>query len=271
MGNMIKSFKQFNEEATKKVTFAFGRFNPPTVGHAKLIDKVIEISSGGDYKIFASQSNNPKKDPLEYKEKVSIMRKMFPKYGRNIVLDTKIKTVFDVLVNLYDAGYTEAVMIAGSDRINEFKTLLNKYNGVKARHGFYEFSGGVKIVSAGERDPDADDVSGMSASKMRAAAVSGDFQAFSNGLPKSFGDKLEVFNLLRKRMGLKEMTNFRKHIELKTTDIRERYIANDVFLVGDRFINQHNNTLTVTERCANYIVGSDNNKYFLNKIVEIKN
>jgi nicotinamide mononucleotide adenylyltransferase len=271
MGNMIKSFKQFNEEATKKVTFAFGRFNPPTVGHAKLIDKVIEISSGGDYKIFASQSNNPKKDPLEYKEKVSIMRKMFPKYGRNIVLDTKIKTVFDVLVNLYDAGYNEAVMIAGSDRINEFKTLLNKYNGVKARHGFYEFSGGVKIVSAGERDPDADDVSGMSASKMRKAAVEGDFHSFSNGLPKSFGDKLEVFNLLRKRMGLKEMTNFRKHIELKTTGIREKYVAGEVFNVGDQFMTFSGETLNVQERCNNYIIGTNEKKYFLNKIIEIAN
>ena len=267
---MIKSFKQFNEETTKKVTFAFGRFNPPTVGHAKLIDKVIEISKGGDYRIFASQSNNPKKDPLEYKEKVGIMRKMFPKYGRNIVLDTGIKTVFDVLVNLYDAGYTEAVMVAGSDRVGEFKKLLNKYNGVKARHGFYEFDGGVKIVSAGERDPDADDVSGMSASKMRAAAVEGDFQAFSNGLPKSFGDKLEVFNLLRKRMGLKEMTNFRKHVELKTTSIRERYIAGEVFNVGDSFLTQSGEQLTVKEQCTNYIVGSNDKKYFLNKIIEIK-
>jgi len=267
---MIKGFKQFNEEIKKEAIFTFGRFNPPTRGHEKLLSKVASLASGNNYKIFASQSNNPKKDPLEYKEKVMLMRKIFPKHGRNIIYDKKIKNAIDALVYLYNAGYTKATMVVGADRISDFKSLLNKYNGVKARHGFYDFPEGISIVSAGDRDPDADDVSGMSASKMRAAAIEGDFQSFSNGLPKSFGDKLAVFNLLRKRMGLKEMTNFRKHIELKTSDIRERYIAEEVFLVGDRFLNLRGEIHSVAERCTNYIVGSDDNKYFLNKIVEVK-
>ena len=267
---MIKGFKQFNEENSKSVVFTFGRFNPPTRGHEKLLIKVASLAIGNDYKIFASQSNNPKKDPLEYKEKVMLMRKIFPKHGRNIIYDKKIKNAIDALVYLYNAGYTKATMVVGADRISDFKSLLNKYNGVKARHGFYDFPEGISIVSAGDRDPDADDVSGMSASKMRAAAIEGDFQSFSNGLQKSFGDKLAVFNLLRKRMGLKEMTNFRKHIELKTSNIRERYIAEEVFLVGDRFLNLRGEIHSVAERCTNYIVGSDDNKYFLNKIVEVK-
>jgi shikimate kinase len=232
--------------------------------------KVASIATGNDYKIFASQSSDPKKNPLGYKEKVMLMRKIFPKHGRNIVYDKKIKNAIDALVYLYNAGYTKATMVVGADRISDFKSLLNKYNGVKARHGFYEFPDGISIVSAGDRDPDADDVSGMSASKMRAAASEGDFQSFATGLPKSFGDKLAVFNLLRKRMGLKEMTNFRKHIELKTTSIRERYIAEEVFLMGDRFLNLNGEIHTVTERCTNYIVGSDEKKYFLDKIVEVK-
>ena len=267
---MIKGFKQFNEEKSKSVVFTFGRFNPPTTGHEKLLIKVASLAIGNDYKIFASQTNNPKKDPLQYKEKVILMRKIFPKHGRNIVLEPNVKNAIDALVYLYDQGYTKATMVVGADRISDFKTLLNKYNGVKARHGFYEFTDGISIVSAGDRDPDADDVSGMSASKMRAAAIAGDFQSFANGLPKSFGDKLGVFNLLRKRMGLKEMNNFRKHVELKTTDIRERYIAEEVFLVGDRFLNLNGEILTVTERRTNFIVGSDDKKYFLNKIVEMK-
>lgn len=267
---MIKGFKQYNEEKSKSVVFTFGRFNPPTTGHEKLLIKVASLAIGNDYKIFASQSSDPKKNPLGYKEKVMLMRKIFPKHGRNIVYDKKIKNSLDALVYLYNAGYTKATMVVGADRISDFKTLLNKYNGVKARHGFYEFPDGISIVSAGERDPDADDVSGMSASKMRAAASEGDFQSFATGLPKSFGDKLAVFNLLRKRMGLKEMTNFRKHIELKTTSIRERYIAEEVFLVGDRFLNLNGEIHTVTERCTNYIVGSDEKKYFLDKIVEVK-
>lgn len=267
---MIKGFKQYNEEKSKSVVFTFGRFNPPTTGHEKLLIKVASLAIGNDYKIFASQSSDPKKNPLGYKEKVMLMRKIFPKHGRNIVYDKKIKNAIDALVYLYNQGYTKATMVVGADRISDFKSLLNKYNGVKARHGFYEFPDGISIVSAGERDPDADDVSGMSASKMRAAATEGDFQSFATGLPRAFGDKLAVFNLLRKRMGLKEMTNFRKHIELKTTNIRERYIAEEVFLVGDRFLNLNGEIHTVTERCTNYIVGSDSNKYFLNKIVEVK-
>ena len=266
----IKGFKQFREDKIKSVVFTFGRFNPPTTGHEKLLIKVASIAIGNDYKIFASQSDDKKKNPLKYKEKVQLMRKLFPKYGRNIVLDTKIKNAIDALVYLYDAGYTQASMVVGADRISDFKKLLTKYNGVKARHGFYDFPDGIQIVSAGDRDPDADDVSGMSASKMRAAAIEGDFKSFANGLPKSYGDKLSVFNLLRKRMGLKEMTSFRKHIELKKTDIRERYIAEDVFLVGDRFLTTDGNIHSVVERCTNYILGSDDNKYFLDKIVEVK-
>lgn len=265
-----KSFKQFKEEKTKEVVFTFGRFNPPTIGHEKLITKVAALAIGKDYRIFASQSQDSKKNPLQYKEKVQLMRKIFSKHGRNIILDSRIKNAIDALVYLYDQGYTKVTMVVGADRISDFKKLLNKYNGVDARHGFYNFPDGIYIESAGARDPDAEDVTGMSASKMRAAAAEGDFQSFANGLPKSFGDKLSVFNLLRKRMGLKEMTNFRKHIELEKTNVRERYVANEVFLEGDKFLTLQGDILTVTERCTNYIVGSDNNKYFLNKIVEVK-
>lgn len=257
----MKSFKQFREEKVKSVVFTFGRFNPPTTGHEKLLIKVASIAIGNDYRIFASQSDDKKKNPLKYKEKVQLMRKLFPKYGRNIILDKKIKNSLEALVYLYDEGYTQATMVVGADRISDFKKLLTKYNGVKSRHGFYDFPDGIQIVSAGERDPDADDVSGMSASKMRAAATEGDFQSFANGLPKSYGDKLAVFNLLRKRMGLKEMTSFRKHIELKTTNIRERYIADEVFLVGDEFLTLEGNIHSVVERCTNYILGSDDKKY----------
>ena len=197
------------------------------------------------------------------------MRKMFPKYARNIILDEKLKTVFDICVSLYNQGYTDLTMVVGSDRIKEFKTLLLKYNGSKARHGFYEF-GNISFQSAGERDPDSDDVSGMSASKMRAAAVSGDFQSFADGLPKSFGDKLSVFNLLRKRMGLKEMVNFRKHVQLPTvSEKRERFISGEIFNVGDRVQCQKSNqNFTIAERCSNYVLSSIGTKYFINDLEE---
>ena len=267
---MIQSFKQFKEATEKSVVFTFGRFNPPTTGHEKLMKKVTSLAKGNDYKIFASQSNDAKKNPLGYKEKVQLLRKIFPKYGRNIVYDKKIKNSLDALVYLYKQGYTKVTMVVGADRVPDFKKLLNKYNGEKSRHGYYDFSDGINIVSAGERDPDSDDVSGMSASKMRAAAQSGDFKSFAKGLPDNYGDKIGVFNLLRSRMGLKEMTNFRTHIELATTDLREKYVAGEVFNEGDEFLNEHGNVLVVLERKSNFIIGSDENKYFINKIQEVR-
>ena len=267
---MIQSFKEFKEATEKSVVFTFGRFNPPTTGHEKLMKKVTSLAKGNDYRIFASQSNDAKKNPLGYKEKVQLLRKIFPKYGRNIVYDKKIKNSLDALVYLYKQGYTKVTMVVGADRIPDFKKLLNKYNGEKSRHGYYDFEDGISIVSAGERDPDSDDVSGMSASKMRAVAQSGDFKSFAKGLPDNYGDKIGVFNLLRSRMGLKEMTNFRTHIELTTTDIRERYVAGEVFNEGDEFLNDDGNTLVVLEKKSNFIIGSDEKKYFINKIQEVR-
>ena len=156
----IKSFKTFSEDKSKEVVFTFGRFNPPTIGHEKLIKKVISQSSSNNFRIYVSQSSDPKRNPLEYREKVQLMRKMFPKYGRNIIFNKKVVNVFDILVDLYNQGFQKVTMVVGSDRVPEFRKLMSKYNGVKARHGFYEFDT-INTVSAGERDPDADDVSGM--------------------------------------------------------------------------------------------------------------
>ena len=220
---MIKGFKQYTEQKVKPVVFTFGRFNPPTTGHLKLLDKVASVAKGNNYKVYASQSNNPKKDPLQYKEKIGFMRKMFPKHGRNIIMSPKVKTVFDIASELHDEGFNKIIMVVGGDRVKEFDSLLRKYNGVKGRHGFYNFVEGIEVVSAGERDPDAEGVTGMSASKMRKAAVDGDFKSFQNGLPKGYSDGTKLFNTLRKRMGIKEITNFRKHVQLGTiSEKRER-------------------------------------------------
>ncbi len=85
----LDSFKNFTEDKDKSVVFTFGRFNPPTIGHEKLIRKVVSESSGNDYRIYVSQSSDPERNPLQYKEKVQLMRKMFPKYGRNIIFNKK--------------------------------------------------------------------------------------------------------------------------------------------------------------------------------------
>ena len=267
----IKSFKSYTEAKGESVVFTFGRFNPPTVGHEKLIKKVISVSKGNNYRIYVSQSSDPDRNPLQYKEKVQIMRKMFPKYGRNIILNKKIINVFNILVDLYDQGFREVTMVVGSDRVPEFKKLMGQYNGKKARHGFYDFET-INTISAGDRDPDADDVSGMSASKMRAAAKAGDLESFSKGLPKSFGDKVGVFNLIRKRMGLKEMVNFRKHIDLgEHSEIREKYVAGDIFNIGNEVVCLRTGTkFSIYERKSTYVEDAFHNKYWIKDLLEVK-
>jgi len=202
------------------VVFTFGRFNPPTTGHEKLIKKLASVAKkeGADFMIFPSHSQNDKKDPLDHKTKVGFMKKMFPKYSRNIISNKNAKTAFLIAPMLYDMGYKRCIMVVGGDRVTEFKTTLNKYNGKKGNHGFYDFKDGIEVVSAGERDPDAEGVSGMSASKMRAAAAANRYEdekdpktgkilnGFKSGLPKKFekttGKKL--FDVLRKSMNISE-------------------------------------------------------------------
>lgn len=233
----IKSFSEYIVESSKEVSFVFGRFNPPTIGHELLFDTLKDQSRGGIYRVYASQSQDPKKNPLQFKEKIKFLRKMFPKHARSIMADGDVRTVFEVVVKLYDQGFTKVTMVAGSDRVKEFDILLNKYNGIKGRHGFYNFEGAINVVSAGERDPDSDDVSGMSASKMRLAAQQNDPKLFGKGLPKSFGtsDVMDLFMSVRKGMGLKETKSFRKHIELPpVSETREEYIEGSLFNIGDK-------------------------------------
>jgi len=258
----MKSFKQFNEEIVKPVVITFGRFNPPTVGHGKLFKKVASVAKGNDYRIHASQSNDPKKNPLKYNDKVKFLRKMFPEHGRSIILDTSIKNIFSAASKAYEDGYSKLIVVVGDDRVGEFKQTLVKYNGVKGRHGFYDFEYGIEIKSAGVRDPDSDDaVEAMSASKMRNAAADNDLKTFTLGMPKNFRGTAELMNAVRKGMGLKESTNFRKHFELETNSIRERYISGEIFNVGDKVINKKDNQeYTITEKFTNHV--SIKNKQF---------
>ena len=156
------------EARGKSIAFSFGRFNPPTTGHEKLINKVASINTD-DYRIYLSRSQDPKKNPLSPRQKLDIMKKMFPRHARNIEINTT-NMILDICTILYKKGYSDIVMVVGSDRVREFDTIIKKYNDVKSRHGYYNFDN-INIVSAGERDPDADNVSGMSASKMRAALL----------------------------------------------------------------------------------------------------
>ena len=232
----VKSFSDFLTESTKEVTFVFGRFNPPTIGHLKLFDHLKKVSRGQAYRIYASKSVDSKKNPLLFKDKIKFLRKMFPKHARSVMSDKDVRTVLDIAVKLYDQGFTKMTMVAGSDRIKEFEILLNKYNGVKSRHGFYEFQGAINVVSAGERDPDAEGASGMSASKMRMTAQQNDLEGFSKGLPSGYQPN-DLFNAVRKGMGLKEKTSFRKHVQLSpVSETREEYVEGSLYNIGDGVI-----------------------------------
>lgn len=253
---MIKSFSDYLSEAKGDVYFVFGRFNPPTNGHEKLFDKLKSTAGSGTYRIYASKSQDPKKNPLSFKDKIKFLRKMFPKHARSIMADADVRTALDIVVKLYDQGYTSATMIAGSDRVKEFEALLNKYNGVKSRHGFYNFEKGIKVISAGERDPDADDVSGMSASKLRAYATDNDLENFSKGMPKGYKDSKSLFNAIRKGMGLKESHDHRKHLELEpVSETREKFVQGKLFNVGDEVVLKENNSIGTIKRCGtNFLV-----------------
>ena len=177
-----------------KTVFAFGRMNPPTVGHEKLASKVESEAKrrGAMPHIYLSHTQNAKKDPLPYNTKIAIAKKAFGK----AVTKSSAKNVIQIMQDLERMGHTEVIMVAGSDRVPEFKSLLGKYNGKE-----YNFKK-IEVVSAGERDPDAQGVEGMSASKLRAIAQSGDYETFAKGMPSKLrdADKKKVYNTIRSVM-----------------------------------------------------------------------
>jgi len=255
------------EAKGKSVAFAFGRFNPPTIGHEKLINKVASLPTN-DYKIYLSRSEDSKKNPLSPAKKLSYMRMMFPKHSSKIQLNPT-NMVLDLATDLYNKGYTDVTMVAGSDRVQEFEGILKRYNNVKSRHGYYNFDN-IKVVSAGERDPDAEGASGMSASKMRDAATKGDVKSFSKGVPSGFRQIDSLMKDVRKGMNLAASYGGLVHVsgakpivsleEFEQQQIRDLYVREMIFNIGDKvdYIKEDIQGI-VTRRSTNYIVLEDNN------------
>lgn len=254
---MIHSFKDYLVEEDKIAYFTFGRLNPPTIGHEKLLDSLAKKAGRNDYFVFVTQSQDKKRNPLDYNSKVKHVRKMFPKHARRVMINKKIRTVFDAASFIYDKGYRSLVMVVGSDRVREFETLLNKYNGADGAHGFYNFQS-ISIVSAGTRDPDEEGVTGMSASKMRGFAATNDFASFSQGLPTSMSNKdaKKLFTDVRDGMGIKEETVFTRHVELEpVSDIREQFVKGNLFDLGDTVVVKETDEVgTITHLGSNYLI-----------------
>ena len=248
-----------------KLTLAFGRFNPPTSGHERLLDATKRQSAGGDYKIYPSRSEDPKKNPLNPDEKISYMRKMYPSHGEKIVNDEDMKTIFDVLVKANEDGYSSVNIMVGADRQAEFEKLATKYNGE-----LYNFDE-IEVVSAGERDPDAEGVEGMSASKLRKAAADGNLKAFQAGVPKALDDQdaERLFNTIRKKMGVKEKMIAKESLwqiapKLDWKGLRDNYVNEKIFNIGDIVENLNNGLIgKIIRRGTNHLICvTENNMMF---------
>ena len=229
-----------------KLIFAFGRFNPPTTGHAKLMKEVITQArkNNANHIVYASASTDKRSNPLDVNTKVKFMKKMFPQNKIKAAGGTQ-RTFMEIL-KFFNKMYGEVIMVAGSDRLREFQALADKYNGRD-----YEYKK-ITVVSSGERDPDAEGVSGMSASKMREMAKNNDYRNFKSGVTGlSDSDTRELFNAVKKGMGISEgiesFTNFLNN------DLREEYHQERIFNVGDIIEHMDGSMGMIVRRGSNYV------------------
>jgi len=254
---MINSFKNYLVEEEKTLYFVWGRMNPPTAGHEKLLDFLKSKAGNNPFRIYLTQSEDNKKNPISYAQKVKFARKGFPQYARQIMMDKKLKTIFDAMVSFYNEGFKRVVIVAGSDRVNEYDITLNKYNGKKARHGFYNFER-ISVLNAGNRDPESKGVEGVSGTKLRGYAESGDFTKFAQYMPKklSNSEAKQVYNAVRQGLGLKEQREFKNHIQLESvSQLRESYIDGKLFDVGDTVVvKESGEVATVKHLGSNYVI-----------------
>jgi len=252
------------------LTLAFGRFNPPHAGHQQLMDIAAQSAEAeeSDYIIVPSRSQDAKKNPLDADSKVGVMRQMFPKHSEKIVNDPANRTIFDVLKKAHNDGYAGVRVVGGADRQKEFDKLVNTYNGK-----LYQFDK-VEVVSAGDRDPDADDVTGMSASKQRKAAAEGDLKSFMKGIPSSMEKKAaeDLYKNIRKAMNIKEGWNLWEIApKFDWEGLRENYIGEKIYQIGHLVENLNTGLVgRIIRRGANHLICvTENNFMFKSWIKDV--
>ena len=266
----MKKYRQLVKELpSKSVVFAFGRFNPPTTGHELLIKVVQKLakSNNADHVIYASRTQDKKKNPLSVDRKIHYLKLMFK--GINFAAANDQERTFIEAAKALNKKYKNIIMVAGSDRVADYERLLNTYNGKD-----FHFDT-IQVVSAGERDPDADDASGMSASKMRTLATKGDYKQFKKGLPSSVRDidgKL-LMNEIRQAMGLDPI---KEQVKFDVDELREKYFKGEIFHIGD-IVESNEQQFEIVDRGSNYLTVVNENGELSKKwikdvqIVEIKN
>lgn len=191
------------EKVAGPIVVTFGRFQPPTTGHKKLIDAVVKTArqNGAAHRIYFSRSYDAKSNPLKPEKKYTIMKMLFPK--ANIVNDSTAITPFHALKRLSNEGYRDVIFVVGCDRVREIEKSVRKYINHKDPQKSFDFDT-FHVVCAGERDPDAEDVTGMSGTKMRRAASENDFELFLTGVPsRNVAVAKTVFDEVRRGMGLR--------------------------------------------------------------------
>lgn len=247
---LMKNYRQLIKELpSKTVVFAFGRFNPPTIGHELLVRAVRKLAQQrkADHVIYASASHDAKKNPLDVTKKVGYLRLMFP--NTNFMAAGGDERTFIEAAKALNKRYKNIIMIAGSDRVPAFKKLLNDYNGKD-----FKFDT-IEVVSAGERDPDADDATGMSASKMRTLASKGDYQQFKRGLPTTIRDidGRRLMNDIRQGMGLEVV---KEQLNLVKDNLREKYFRGEVFKLDD-IVESAGAVYKIVKRGSNHLLLED--------------
>lgn len=224
----MKSFSSYIKESSKEITIVRGSFNPPIAAHEKLFETAYKVSSGGKYRIHSTHLNNDTDQPLLYEKKIKYMRKMFPRHARSIVMDSH-NSIQAVMSELYDQGYNRVNIVVEENKVISTEKILEKYNGVKTRHGFYNFPNGINVISAGTINVPTNIIS--------ESVTENDYQQFCKLLPSSFKESKEMFNDIRKGMCLQEVKDFRTHVHLESvSDTREAYIAGALFNVGDSVV-----------------------------------
>ena len=232
------------------LTLAFGRFNPPHAGHGKLMDVAAQSvqNEGDDYIIVPSRTNDPKKNPLDADSKVDVMRQLFPQHSSRIVNDPQNTTIFDVLKKAHNDGYTNVNIVAGDDRVKQFDKLSQNYNG-----SLYDFEN-LQTLSSGERDDDSEGMEGYSASRMRLAAMEGDFKTFYKNLHQEVQNEetgeiefvplmdrknaKQYFSTIRQTMGAEEVNECWNIWEIAPKEdlinLREAYVKKEIFDIGTK-------------------------------------
>ena len=251
------------------MTVAFGRFNPPTTGHEKLLNKVKQVAGRGNYEIYPSRSNDPAKNPLDPDTKIGYMQQMFPNHAKHIMNNPNTRTIFDALKGANERGAKSVNIVVGQDRQAEFENLANKYN-----NKLYKFDR-ISVISAGDRDPDGEGVSAMSASKLRKAAADDDYETFRTGIPQSLKDDKarQLYAAIQKGMRIKKQQNEMWKIAPKFDwkNLRENYMNGNIFRVGDMVENDNTGLIgKIIRTGANHIIAvTEDNMMFKSWIKDI--